>query len=270
MKQNRRGFTLVELLVVIGIIALLISMLLPALNKARAAAQNVQCLSNLRQLGTASAMYFQANGGAFPTTLGWLGKEHLIWDRQLAPYLGVKPSGTYPAERLNILTCPADPGPELPNASTGEPRYPRSYGVVSLMPNNASAAGGASRVNDGVVLDWYYSQYNPSAPYVMRGIKVTDVKRPSECIYITEKRSYIGPNASEQNAQWSNTNATVYPFIALDTNATKWIQYRSGAYIHGKYIAALYVDGHADMVEPRAIIANPWARGWARKIPAKP
>ena len=65
-KKKRSGFTLVELLVVIGIIALLISILLPALNKAQAAAKTIACASNMRQLGQYISMYANDYKGCVP------------------------------------------------------------------------------------------------------------------------------------------------------------------------------------------------------------
>jgi prepilin-type N-terminal cleavage/methylation domain-containing protein/prepilin-type processing-associated H-X9-DG protein len=77
VSQARRagGFTLVELLVVIGIIALLVSILLPAMTAAREQAQMIKCLSNLRQIGTACASYTGENKGAMipAETRRWAG-----------------------------------------------------------------------------------------------------------------------------------------------------------------------------------------------------
>ena len=99
MKRTNKaaGFTLVELLVVIGIIALLISILLPSLNKARESAKTLTCLSNLRQLGLATAMYSSAykNALPYPTTSdvptgyppGYPGVAEALYWNVLDPFL---------------------------------------------------------------------------------------------------------------------------------------------------------------------------------------
>ena len=68
-RQRKTAFTLVELLVVIGIIAVLISILLPTLSVAREAANKVKCAANLRQVGAAFIAYAGAHNGQFPRTL---------------------------------------------------------------------------------------------------------------------------------------------------------------------------------------------------------
>jgi prepilin-type N-terminal cleavage/methylation domain-containing protein/prepilin-type processing-associated H-X9-DG protein len=68
VRSSNKGFTLVELLVVIGIIALLISILLPSLSRARETANRVKCGSNLRQIGQAMQLYANENQGNYPRT----------------------------------------------------------------------------------------------------------------------------------------------------------------------------------------------------------
>src|SRR6478609_2793891 len=66
VSRRRRGFTLTELLVAIAIIAMLVGLLLPVVSRAREAANRVTCLSNLRQLATATLAYVSENGQRLP------------------------------------------------------------------------------------------------------------------------------------------------------------------------------------------------------------
>src|SRR4051812_32931914 len=111
IRLKPRAFTLVELLVVIGIIALLVSIFLPALNKARKQAIQVQCASNLRSIGQAVQLYSNANRTCvIPTVLWGPGGVADQWAMFLVagrylPDQNLTPSSA-PYSR-SVLVCPA-------------------------------------------------------------------------------------------------------------------------------------------------------------------
>jgi prepilin-type N-terminal cleavage/methylation domain-containing protein/prepilin-type processing-associated H-X9-DG protein len=117
--RSRDGFTLIELLVVISIIAILVSIILPALGSAREAARRAQCLSNLHQIGLAVQSFTDINDDRFPTLTVNYGTARYSWAVDLLPYLdstalydriiehtgdGPFAEGDYPG--VEVFTCP--------------------------------------------------------------------------------------------------------------------------------------------------------------------
>jgi prepilin-type N-terminal cleavage/methylation domain-containing protein/prepilin-type processing-associated H-X9-DG protein len=248
-RTRRPGFTLVELLVVIGIIAILIALLLPSLNGARRQARTVRCLANLRSVGNAFFMYSQQYKGTWPVAVHDLTATHIPinnerrWSDLLAEFVSSNKTMERETDIAQIRRDSVLWGcPEWQYTDEYEDTY-------------------AQTVRNGYGMNYYPSYFDDfdlgKLAYVTAGrgqyIRQNNWTRASQRALILDSITHVvsTPTTFDSGGKWFPFDPVVFGAFYVDgarhakKGTTKMETYKRPA------LNALYCDGHAETISVR-------------------
>lgn len=221
-----RAFTLIELLVTIAIIAILASLLLPALARAKGAARSTHCRNNEKQMGVALAMYVLDNKGYFPFTAyasTVAAKRNVSWFDTLSPYMANASWGK------GVFKCPSYKGALYEGRSDRNDEIPDSFGSYAWNGDGASARNGRG-------LGGFHFLTSQTVP-----VHESKIRVPSSMIALGDSKLLTGFANGLQGGWYYYPSVTYW---GKDAYGMFGLFFPTNIYPHRDF-NMLFVDGHA-------------------------
>ena len=264
MRMRKKGFTLIELLVVIAIIALLLSVIMPSLNKAKEAARSVVCRNNLRQFGIGFQTYYLENDNKALVSEG----AEIFWFIQIGPYLGdgaftfnanLDPE-TELTSSMAVVKCPSTKSPTLdwdssqPATSQGVPGTARNQYRYHM--TRVEGSYGMNRWVGGWVGQIGAESFNPNRPKGRENLKRSyrdfacgkaNIPLVADAIWVDLMPMTSGdlvPSAQQlETGLWDGLGRTCTDRHGLDTSI-------------------VYCDGHVEKIK----LSELWSQRWHKEF----